>query len=147
VLVFEDEIEVFIRPERVGNTSISFVWQISRGDEICIEGRDTTVHVGDDGRPAKLPDVVRGFVRLGCGVARLGRLRNALERNEQAAVRALEARVPRSGPRDHGGGEALVAVRALDGVVLVELGGGHASTLAEAPFRQSDGGLTLAAGA
>jgi acyl-CoA thioester hydrolase len=59
VLVFEDEIEVRIRPERVGNTSISFVWQILRGDEICIEGRHTTVHVGADGRPAELPDSVR----------------------------------------------------------------------------------------
>lgn len=64
VLVFEDELEVRIRPERVGVTSITYGWEILRGGEVCIEGRHVAVHVGEDGRPAPLPDAVREA--LGC---------------------------------------------------------------------------------
>jgi YbgC/YbaW family acyl-CoA thioester hydrolase len=59
VLRFEDEVTVAIRPGRIGTTSITWAWEISRGDEVCIEGRHTVVHVGADGRPAPLPDEVR----------------------------------------------------------------------------------------
>jgi acyl-CoA thioester hydrolase len=59
VLRFEDEVAVAIRPERIGTTSITWSWEISRGREICVEGRHTIVHVGADGRPAPLPDEVR----------------------------------------------------------------------------------------
>jgi acyl-CoA thioester hydrolase len=63
VLRFEDEVEVVIRPERLGTTSITWAWQISRDGEACVDGRHTVVHVGADGRPAPLPDEVRD--RLG----------------------------------------------------------------------------------
>ena len=59
VLRFEDEVEVAIRPERLGTTSITWAWQISRGGETCVDGRHTVVHVGSDGRPEPLPDEVR----------------------------------------------------------------------------------------
>jgi acyl-CoA thioester hydrolase len=59
VLRFEDEVAVEIRPERIGTTSITWAWEISRGDELCVDGRHTVVHVGADGRPAPLPDDVR----------------------------------------------------------------------------------------
>jgi acyl-CoA thioester hydrolase len=59
VLRFEDEVTVEIRAERIGTTSITWTWQISRGSEVCVEGRHTVVHVGADGRPAPLPDDVR----------------------------------------------------------------------------------------
>jgi YbgC/YbaW family acyl-CoA thioester hydrolase len=59
VLRFEDEVAVAIRPGRIGTTSITWSWEISRGDEVCVEGRHTVVHVGADGRPAPLPDEVR----------------------------------------------------------------------------------------
>jgi acyl-CoA thioester hydrolase len=59
VLRFEDEVAVQIRPERIGTTSITWAWEISRGDELCIEGRHTVVHVGADGRPTPLPGEVR----------------------------------------------------------------------------------------
>jgi acyl-CoA thioester hydrolase len=59
VLRFEDEVAVAIRPERIGTTSITWAWEISRGDEVCVEGRHTVVHVGADGRPLALPDDVR----------------------------------------------------------------------------------------
>src|SRR5687768_4544367 len=59
VLRFEDEVVVAIRPGRIGTTSITWSWEISRGAEVCVEGRHTVVHVGADGRPASLPDEVR----------------------------------------------------------------------------------------
>ena len=59
VLRFEDEVEVAIRPERLGTTSITWAWQIFRGGETCVDGRHTVVHVASDGRPEPLPDDVR----------------------------------------------------------------------------------------
>jgi acyl-CoA thioester hydrolase len=59
VLRFEDEIAVAIRPDRIGTTSITWAWEISRGAEVCVDGRHTVVHVGADGRPAPLPNKVR----------------------------------------------------------------------------------------
>jgi acyl-CoA thioester hydrolase len=59
VLRFEDEVAVTIRPERLGATSITWAWQISRGGEACVDGRHTVVHVGAEGRPQPLPADVR----------------------------------------------------------------------------------------
>jgi acyl-CoA thioesterase FadM len=59
VLVFEDEIEVRIRPERLGETSITWAFDITRDDELCVQGRLVVVHVDDDGRPAPLTDKER----------------------------------------------------------------------------------------
>ena len=59
VLRFEDELEVRLRVDRLGTTSIKYVWQISKGGEVYIEGRHTVVHVDREGRPAPLPDKVR----------------------------------------------------------------------------------------
>jgi acyl-CoA thioesterase FadM len=59
VLRFEDEIEVELRPERLGDTSVTYAWEIRRDGEVCIRGRHTAVHVGPDGRPASLPQRMR----------------------------------------------------------------------------------------
>ena len=59
VLRFEDEVEVAIRPERLGRTSITWAWEIVRAGELCVDGRHTVVHVDGDGRPAPLPAQVR----------------------------------------------------------------------------------------
>jgi acyl-CoA thioesterase FadM len=59
VLRFEDEIEVELRPEHVGTTSVRYAWEIRRGGEVCVRGRHTVVHVGRDGRPAPLPETLR----------------------------------------------------------------------------------------
>jgi acyl-CoA thioester hydrolase len=59
VLRFEDEIAVAIRPGRIGTTSITWAWEISRGAEVCVDGRHTVVHVGADGRPVPIPAEVR----------------------------------------------------------------------------------------
>jgi acyl-CoA thioester hydrolase len=59
VLRFEDEIEIELRPERVGTTSVTYVWEIRRDGETCIRGRHTVVHVDAEGRPAPLPEALR----------------------------------------------------------------------------------------
>lgn len=59
VLRFEDEIEVRIRPEKLGRTSITWAWEVFRGDELCVEGRTVAVHVDAEGRPAPLEDKER----------------------------------------------------------------------------------------
>ena len=59
VLVFDDAIDVRIRPGRVGTTSIEWRWEIVRDGELCVEGRMVVVHVDADGRPAPLPEPVR----------------------------------------------------------------------------------------
>jgi Predicted thioesterase len=54
VLRFDDEFELELAPERVGTSSVTFVWEIRRDGEVCIRGRHTAVHVDADGRPAPL---------------------------------------------------------------------------------------------
>ncbi len=56
---FEDELEVRIRLESVGDTSLKWVWEIVRGTETCIEGRHTAVHVDSQFRPQPFPSEVR----------------------------------------------------------------------------------------
>jgi YbgC/YbaW family acyl-CoA thioester hydrolase len=59
VLRFEDEIEIELRPERLGETSVTYAWEIRRDGEVCIKGRHTAVHVGPDGRAVPLPERMR----------------------------------------------------------------------------------------
>ncbi len=59
VLVFGDAHETRIRVARVGRTSITYAWEIVRGDELCVTGGHTAVHVGADGRPEELPARLR----------------------------------------------------------------------------------------
>jgi acyl-CoA thioester hydrolase len=60
VLRFEDEFELELGPECVGMNSITYGWEIRRGDGgVCIRGRHTAVHVDADGRPAPLSPTMR----------------------------------------------------------------------------------------
>jgi acyl-CoA thioester hydrolase len=59
VLRFEDEIDVRVSPERVGATSITWRFEITRDGELCVDGRLVVVHVGEDGRPTALTDSER----------------------------------------------------------------------------------------
>jgi acyl-CoA thioester hydrolase len=59
VLRFDDEIDVRLRVERVGRTSITYAWTIECDGEVCVSGRHTVVNVDRDGRPAPLADDVR----------------------------------------------------------------------------------------
>ena len=62
VLVFEDEIEVSIRPERLGETSITWAFEITRDGELCVKGVLVVVHVDDQGRPAPLTEKERAVL-------------------------------------------------------------------------------------
>jgi acyl-CoA thioester hydrolase len=59
VLVFEDEVEVRLRIDRVGNTSITYGWELLKDAEPYVTGSHTIVHVDEQGRPAPLPDELR----------------------------------------------------------------------------------------
>jgi acyl-CoA thioester hydrolase len=59
VLRFDDEIEVRLTVERLGRTSITYAWTISKDGEPYVVGGHTVVHVDSEGRPAPLPDGVR----------------------------------------------------------------------------------------
>jgi YbgC/YbaW family acyl-CoA thioester hydrolase len=59
VLVFDDEVEMRIRVESVGRTSIRFAWEAIHAGEIAIQGGHTIVHVGADGRPEPIDDRAR----------------------------------------------------------------------------------------
>jgi YbgC/YbaW family acyl-CoA thioester hydrolase len=59
VLRFDDEVEVRIRPDRLGRTSITWAWEIVRDGEECVRGRHTVVHVDPAGNASELPEDVR----------------------------------------------------------------------------------------
>jgi YbgC/YbaW family acyl-CoA thioester hydrolase len=59
VLVFDDEVEVRLWVARVGSSSVTYRWEITRDGERAIEGTHTVVRVGADGRPQLVTDEVR----------------------------------------------------------------------------------------
>jgi acyl-CoA thioester hydrolase len=61
-LRFEDEIEIRLGPDAVGRTSITWTWQVIRGEETCISGSHTVVHVDGSGGSAPLPERVRALL-------------------------------------------------------------------------------------
>jgi YbgC/YbaW family acyl-CoA thioester hydrolase len=62
VLRFEDEIEVRLRVERVGLTSITYAWEIRRDEEVAVAGTHTVVNVDAAGRPAALSEEQRSRI-------------------------------------------------------------------------------------
>jgi YbgC/YbaW family acyl-CoA thioester hydrolase len=62
VLVFDDEVELRIRVESVGRTSIHFVWEGVHDGEVAIVGTHTIVHVDGNGRPAPIGDRERALL-------------------------------------------------------------------------------------
>lgn len=59
VLRFMDEFDVRIRVERLGTTSITYVWELVKDGDVYIAGTHTAVRVGTDGRPEPLADEYR----------------------------------------------------------------------------------------
>jgi YbgC/YbaW family acyl-CoA thioester hydrolase len=62
VLVFEDEVEVRLWVDRLGTTSITYRWEVSKDSGRAIDGTHTVVRVGPDGRPLALDDEVRALL-------------------------------------------------------------------------------------
>jgi acyl-CoA thioester hydrolase len=56
---FDDELEVRIGLDRLGQTSITWTWEISRAEELCAEGRYSVVHVDAADKPERIPLEVR----------------------------------------------------------------------------------------
>jgi YbgC/YbaW family acyl-CoA thioester hydrolase len=61
-LVFEDEVEVTLRVERLGTTSITYRWEVAREGEVAVDGAHTVVRVGADGRPLPLGKELRALL-------------------------------------------------------------------------------------
>ncbi len=62
VLVFEDEIEVRISVERLGQTSITWAFEVARDGDVCVRGRLVVVHVDGGGKPAPLTEQERALL-------------------------------------------------------------------------------------
>lgn len=54
-----DPYRVALTTARIGHSSITYRWSISSGETHCVDGEHTVVHVGPDGRPARVPEGVR----------------------------------------------------------------------------------------
>ncbi|RYD29301.1 MAG: acyl-CoA thioesterase [Lysobacteraceae bacterium] len=50
-------VELFVK--KIGNTSFGYSWKLFGDGQLSAEGAATVVHVGDNGRPASLPDILR----------------------------------------------------------------------------------------
>jgi YbgC/YbaW family acyl-CoA thioester hydrolase len=59
VLRFEDEIEIRLRVEKVGRTSVTYSWTVAKDGEPHVKGRHTVVHVDAEGLPELLDQRVR----------------------------------------------------------------------------------------
>ena len=62
VLVFDDEVELRIRVESVGRTSIRFAWEGVHDGKVAITGAHTIVHVDERGRPAPIDGRTRDLL-------------------------------------------------------------------------------------
>ena len=58
-LYADDEIAVHIFPEKVGNTSVTFVLEVFKEDVLSISGKVSSVLIGKDGRPTAIPEKIR----------------------------------------------------------------------------------------
>jgi YbgC/YbaW family acyl-CoA thioester hydrolase len=56
VLRFDDEVEVRLRVEKVGGTSVTFAWDVLHDGAVAIRGMHTVVRVDDEGRPTPIDD-------------------------------------------------------------------------------------------
>jgi acyl-CoA thioester hydrolase len=62
VLVFEDEIDVRLWAEHVGETSIRWRFEITRDGELCVEGGMVVVHVDPEARAIPLTEPLRNLL-------------------------------------------------------------------------------------
>ena len=64
---FGDDVSVEISATAIGRTSITYGWRVVRGDQTCIEGSLTCVHIDGDGTPSAVPDDLRHRLTHGPG--------------------------------------------------------------------------------
>src|SRR5262247_1941468 len=64
-LYADDEIAVHIRPEKLGQTSITFAFEIFKGDSLAITGQVSCVFISKDEKPMPIPERVRHALSMG----------------------------------------------------------------------------------
>lgn len=57
-----DEYVVELRVEKLGTSSISYIWRILGGDAVAVTGAHTVVHLDESGRPAPVPANLRAVL-------------------------------------------------------------------------------------
>ena len=65
-----DEVEIQLDVVRIGRTSVTYSWQVTRDHEVCVEGGHTVVHIDHIGHPTPLPGVIREHPDVCCVGAR-----------------------------------------------------------------------------
>jgi acyl-CoA thioester hydrolase len=65
-LRFWDEVDILVSVEDVGTSSVTYVFRIEIGHEVCTEGRVVAVFIDDAGRSRPLPEDYRRLL-LGAG--------------------------------------------------------------------------------
>jgi YbgC/YbaW family acyl-CoA thioester hydrolase len=63
-LVFDDEVELTLRVDNVGRSSIRFAWEVRHDGEVAITGGHTIVRVGADGRATAVDERMRELLTL-----------------------------------------------------------------------------------
>jgi acyl-CoA thioester hydrolase len=63
-LLFGDEIEVQLSIERLGASSVHWIFEVWKGSGLCALGKMTTVRVDGQGRPALIDEVTRNALSL-----------------------------------------------------------------------------------
>jgi acyl-CoA thioester hydrolase len=58
-LRFGDKIEVQLGIEKIGAASVSWVFEVLKGDEVCAFGKMTTVRVDHEGKPFEIDSETR----------------------------------------------------------------------------------------
>jgi acyl-CoA thioester hydrolase len=61
-LVFDDEVEVTLRVERIGRSSITYSWDVLRRGALAIRGSHVVVQVDAHGRPSPVDERYRALL-------------------------------------------------------------------------------------
>ena len=64
---FDDDVVVEIAATAIGRTSITYGWRVLHGEQVCIEGSLTCVHVDADGQACAVPEDLRRRLTRGAG--------------------------------------------------------------------------------
>ena len=62
LLVFRDVLDCFLGVSRVGGTSINYIFELRKQDEICMTAEVTAVLLDADGAPAQWPQEYRDLL-------------------------------------------------------------------------------------
>lgn len=59
ILFFRDEVEATVSVVKLGRTSITYSFEVLRGEKRCVEGKVVAVLVDDSGNPRPFPQRIR----------------------------------------------------------------------------------------